>query len=719
MRSEQYGDPAFGLKTIQTIALLAYLHEKKGNIGPHLIIAPLSTIHSNWMNEFQTWLPSFGVVIYEGSKDSRQAIRKKYFTDISSFNVLLTTDAFAIKDNIYLRRLKWEYLIVDEAHRLKNPKSKLVHTLNRTDFRVKRRLALTGTPLQNDLNEVWALLNFLMPTIFHCPESFQSWFNAPLVQCGASTSFDVSNEEQLLIIDRLHKVLRPFLLRREKDEVSDEVPEKKEILLLCPLSGVQKLMYRDLDGEGRGQNVSIQLRKICNHPFLFCPLEDAYVDHSVYRTCGKFFMLRNILSKLYRTRHRVLIFSQMVKLLNVLEILLYTNGWRFLRLDGNTSSSDRRKRLADFNAPDSPYFVFILSTKAGGVGVNLQGADTVVLFDTDWNPQNDEQAQSRAHRLGQKRKVLTIRLVSPDTVEERIFNTAHVKLVCDDVVIKSGMYNDIDNDKDIERQESVRRIMEGGTSTSACTSPDAIGDTRAVNALICRSDEEKIIFEEIDNDEECMRLPGLILEEALPPCLLNWKRQARVSVPTAWDVWDSGASLDLRGVERRMRDRWGVIEGQSVRWICDDEMVQYYGKSLSKRDYLIHVADAVLYDLLRIDEYFPFYEIPVNVPLYSTVIKNPIALINIKNHIRQNGLQNEREFERWFEQISHNARLFNGTDHAIFHAALRLQGDASRRLMEKLSVYLDPVDDGGAVSHTQSTSDMHMSEDDSDSEHSS
>ncbi|KAH7649832.1 brahma like with a HSA domain [Cryptosporidium bovis] len=538
---------AMGLgKTVQTVSVLAHIYEKRGNRGPHLIIAPLSTLHGNWENEFNRWLPDFVKVIYEGNKEIRKQIRSKYMTGEAKFHVLLTTDAFIMKDKHYLRKFDWEYIIVDEAHRLKNPKSKLVQILN-NGFRAKHRLALTGTPLQNDLQEVWALLNYLMPSIFNSSDTFQQWFNEPLSSIKSTSRngpgsdsgivpLDISEEEQLLIVDRLHKVLRPFLLRREKIQVANEVPPKLEEILWCPLSGLQQHLYKELESnENSGPNVLMQLRKVCNHPFLFSTELQYPSDESIVRVCGKFVMLDSILPKLRAAGHRVLIFSQMTKLLTLLEIFLSLRNMKFLRLDGTTLSEDRQESLKLFNADDSPYFVFLLSTKAGGFGINLQSADTVILFDSDWNPQNDEQAQSRAHRIGQKREVLTLRFVTPDTVEERIMTTAGIKLDKDALIIKSGMYYDMYDGDDLEqkRKEKIQEILRKQRQKEVV---NCYYDSDRLNRILARSDKDLEIFERVDRMRKMCHIPGLIVDPILPPCLFDWKRHAKISKVTVENI---------------------------------------------------------------------------------------------------------------------------------------------------------------------------------------
>lgn len=378
-------------KTIQTIALLTYLMEYKSNNGPFLVVVPLSTI-SNWINEFNRWAPDIIKVVYRGLKEERRQIFKDEVEN-GRLNVLLTTYEYIMKDKGSLRKLTWQYIIVDEGHRMKNAKSKFAQTLG-TLYQSRHRILLTGTPLQNNLPELWALLNFLLPTIFSSVDTFDQWFNKPFAafrnqtseSAGSNDEASVLNEEErMLIVHRLHEVLRPFVLRRVKAEVLDELPEKVEKVLRCSLSGWQKKMYNSITRKGASDlggglnNAVMQLRKVCNHPYLF--LRDFHVDENLIRSSGKFELLDRMLPKLLAGGHRVLMFSQMVELMDFLEHFFNHRGFKYLRLDGNTSSEEREKRMATFNAKDSEIFIFLLSTRAGGLGLNLATADTVIIFD--------------------------------------------------------------------------------------------------------------------------------------------------------------------------------------------------------------------------------------------------------------------------------------------------------------------------------------------------
>lgn len=388
-------------KTIQTIALLCYIMEYKQNNGPFLIVVPLSTL-SNWINETHKWAPDMVTVVYRGTPATRKQIFKDEIEN-RQFNILFTTYEYIMKDKGLLRKVVWQYIIVDEGHRMKNVQSKFAQTLGSL-YQSKHRILLTGTPLQNNLPELWALLNFLLPSIFKSVETFDQWFNKPFSafkSSGNSSGGDdelaqLNQEERLLIIHRLHEVLRPFMLRRIKDQVLDQLPDKVEKVLRCDLSGWQKLLYKVIhekavlkedgswDKSGGVNNAIMQLRKVCNHPYLF--FNEYTIDEDLIRCSGKFELLNRMLPKLQAGGHRLLIFSQMTQVMTILERFLEYKGFRFLRLDGSTPADERERRMFMFNDPDSPYFVFLLSTRAGGLGLNLATADTVILFDSDWNP---------------------------------------------------------------------------------------------------------------------------------------------------------------------------------------------------------------------------------------------------------------------------------------------------------------------------------------------
>ncbi|XP_077050517.1 chromodomain-helicase-DNA-binding protein 2 isoform X1 [Siphateles boraxobius] len=427
-------------KTIQTISFLSYLFHQHQLYGPFIVVVPLSTLTS-WQREFETWAPDMNVVVYLGDVTSRKTIRDYEWihqqTKRIKFNALLTTYEILLKDKGVLGNINWAFLGVDEAHRLKNDDSLLYKTL--IDFRSNHRLLITGTPLQNSLKELWSLLHFLMPDKFESWEDFEDEHGK-----GRDNGYQ-----------SLHKVLEPFLLRRVKKDVEKSLPAKVEQILRVDMSAQQKQFYKwiltrnfkALSKGTRGSssgflNIVMELKKCCNHGFLIKQPEDGENDkvqehlQCLVRGSGKLVLLDKLLTRLRERGNRVLIFSQMVRMLDILADYLAMKRYPFQRLDGSIKGEIRKQALDHFNAEGSEDFCFLLSTRAGGLGINLASADTVVIFDSDWNPQNDLQAQARAHRIGQKKQVNIYRLVTKGTVEEDIIERAKKKMVLDHLVIQ-------------------------------------------------------------------------------------------------------------------------------------------------------------------------------------------------------------------------------------------------------------------------------------------
>jgi len=665
-------------KTIMTIALLAHLACEKGIWGPHLIVVPTSVM-LNWETEFLKWCPAFKILTYFGSAKERKYKRQGWMKS-NSFHVCITTYRLVIQDSKIFKRKKWKYLILDEAHLIKNWKSQRWQTL--LNFNSKRRILLTGTPLQNDLMELWSLMHFLMPHVFQSHQEFKDWFCNPIA--GMVEGQEKVNKE---VVDRLHNVLRPFILRRLKRDVETQLPMKHEHVIYCRLSKRQRNLYEDFIASAETQatlasanfigmlNVIMQLRKVCNHPDLFegrpivssfdmegiemqlssnicsilspdpfcsvdlsglgflftyldcsmtswesdeiqsiatparliehsttqnnlklirprfkhrkqslatnifeeiqkaifeerlneakerastiawwnslkcrkrpiysttlrklvtvthpvydiqcckenpvsydystkladivlspverfqkmidqvesfmfaipaarapspvcwcsksgtsvfidliykercsktllpllTPLRPAIVRRQLYFPdrrllqfdCGKLQQLAILLRRLKSEGHRALIFTQMTKMLDILEAFINLYGYTYMRLDGSTQPEERQTLMQRFNT-NPKIFLFILSTRSGGVGINLVGADTVIFYDSDWNPAMDQQAQDRCHRIGQTREVHIYRLISESTIEENILKKANQKRALDDLVIQSGGYN--------------------------------------------------------------------------------------------------------------------------------------------------------------------------------------------------------------------------------------------------------------------------------------
>uniref|UniRef100_A0A0N5APN4 Chromodomain-helicase-DNA-binding protein 1 n=1 Tax=Syphacia muris TaxID=451379 RepID=A0A0N5APN4_9BILA len=433
-------------KTIQGIAFLSALFHIHEVYGPFLVVVPLSTMAA-WQREFENWAHDLNVVTYMGDATSRDYIRQYEMFVAGSkrikVNVVLTTYEILLKDKTFLGAYDWAVLAVDEAHRLKNDESLLYRCL--FDFSTNFRLLITGTPLQNSLKELWALLHFIMPL------RFESW-----------SDFEREHHDSdHKAIASLHRKLEPFLLRRVKKDVEKSLPFMKlkrllkvEQILRVDMTAQQKQYYKwiltknykELSKGVKGSingfvNLIMELKKCCNHASLVRPYDNFEQGASarlqqLLKSSGKLILLDKLLCRLHETGHRVLIFSQMVMMLDIVQEYLQLRRFPSQRLDGSMRADLRKAALDHFNAEGSSDFCFLLSTRAGGLGINLATADTVIIFDSDWNPQNDLQAMSRAHRIGQKKQVNIYRLVTKGSVEEEIVERAKRKLVLDHLVIQ-------------------------------------------------------------------------------------------------------------------------------------------------------------------------------------------------------------------------------------------------------------------------------------------
>ena len=428
-------------KTLQTIAFLGYLRYVKGIDGPFLVIVPKSTLN-NWKREFNKWTPEVNAVVLHGDKDTRAEMLRDVVME-AKFDVLITSYEMVIREKSTLKKIAWQYIIIDEAHRIKNEQSALSQIIRL--FYSKNRLLITGTPLQNNLHELWSLLNFLLPDVFGDAEVFDEWFEQ-----------NNTEQDQEILVQQLHTVLNPFLLRRVKSDVEKSLLPKIETNVYVGMTDMQikwykSLLEKDIDavngavgkreGKTRLLNIVMQLRKCCNHPYLFEGAEPGppYTtdEHLVYNA-GKMIILDKLLKRLKEKGSRVLIFSQMSRMLDILEDYCYFRNFAYCRIDGSTPHEERIEAIDEYNSPQSEKFVFLLTTRAGGLGINLVTADTVVLYDSDWNPQADLQAMDRAHRIGQKKQVHVYRFVTENAIEEKVIERAAQKLRLDQLVIQQG-----------------------------------------------------------------------------------------------------------------------------------------------------------------------------------------------------------------------------------------------------------------------------------------
>jgi len=445
-------------KTIQVIGMIAHLRVMEVP-GPFLVVAPLATL-PNWVREFEKWLPSLPVCRYHGNAADREDMMANRLHPklkrSGTFPVIITSYEVAIKDEKKLNKIgEYTYLVVDEGQRLKNHRCTLIQSLKR--IKAANRLLLSGTPIQNNLDELWSLLNFVNPAIFDDLSVFQSWFgfrNIGQKNKNSTTEEAVVAEQRTnQTVTKLHEILRPFLLRRIKADVLTNLPPKKEVVVYAGMSKLQSgyaelidrgtirqiLMSQGIESARSLSQTNKQMnhRKNANHPFLFGEPIDAETGvhlgsahpQLLVRASGKFALLDRMLTRLHADGHQVLIFSQMTALLNVIEDYLLWRQWKYCRIDGSTKIDDRQRQMDVFNAEktngkggsrndgDDRHFVFLLSTRAGGLGINLATADTCIIFDSDWNPHQDAQAMDRCHRIGQNRPVAVYRLLTINTVD--------------------------------------------------------------------------------------------------------------------------------------------------------------------------------------------------------------------------------------------------------------------------------------------------------------
>ncbi|KAM7385038.1 hypothetical protein PAMP_001137 [Pampus punctatissimus] len=554
-------------KTIQCIAHIAMMIEKKV-MGPFLVVAPLSTL-PNWINEFKRFTPEVSVLLYHGPQPERAKLQKQIRRPQGSLSmcpVVVTSFEIAMIDRKFLQRFQWKYLIVDEGHRIKNLNCRLVRELKMLP--TDNKLLLTGTPLQNNLAELWSLLNFLLPEVFDDLKSFESWFDIDTL--GEAENVVAAEREQN-ILSMLHQILTPFLLRRLKSDVTLEVPPKKEVIVYAPLTNKQEALYTAvvnktigkmlgqekteapvvLTSNGRPkrrsrkvvdyseadedtpynlekylervrkeheqssppvldvqspldaqinvklQNILMLLKRCCNHPYLVeYPLDPATqefkIDEQLVQSSGKFLILDRLLPALKKRGHKVLIFSQMTSILDILMDYCYLRGFQYSRLDGSMSYDDRNENMTKFSE-DPEVFLFLLSTRAGGLGINLTAADTVIIFDSDWNPQADLQAQDRCHRIGQTKPVVVYRLVTANTIDQKILERASAKRKLEQMVIHKNKFKggraELNQAKScIDLDELMDLLKARGTEKEVKASRGKVISDKDLEILLDRSD---------------------------------------------------------------------------------------------------------------------------------------------------------------------------------------------------------------------------------------
>ncbi|KAL9186892.1 hypothetical protein ACHAXT_010612 [Thalassiosira profunda] len=448
-------------KTLQTIALICHLKENmEGFSGPSLVICPLSVLYS-WCNEVEKHAPSLKCFRFHSSDPAEREVQKNaMLQQILDYDIVVTTYEMAKNPAVtgLINRTYFNLCVLDEGHVIKSLTSQIGAAVRK--IHAGCRVILTGTPLQNNLVELYAILNYLYPQYFTTAEPFED-------------AFDIThNRIDPGMLLKANKLLKLFMIRRLKDEVEKLMPRKIETKILCPLSSSQVFWYKgflmnEIEGlvkltdageddedamRGKGtmlRNLIIQLRKVCLHPYLFDFAEASIKDTSceeLVATSGKLAVLDKLLRSLFKNGHRTCIFSQFVSMLNIIEDYCILRGWKYCRFDGGTPRAQRNHIINQFNAPNSDTFIFLMSTRSGGLGLNLQTADTCILYDSDWNPQPDLQAMARVHRIGQKKTVHVYRLLCGGTIEERMVERAEKKLYLDQMVNRGATNKNIDEE---------------------------------------------------------------------------------------------------------------------------------------------------------------------------------------------------------------------------------------------------------------------------------
>ncbi|KAK7051471.1 chromatin remodeling complex Adenosinetriphosphatase [Paramarasmius palmivorus] len=498
-------------KTLQTISFLAYLKHYREIKGPHLIVVPKSTLQ-NWKREFEKWTPDFKVVVLTGSAEERQTIIQEQLMT-QDFEVCVTSYEICLIEKGSLKKFSFEYIVIDEAHRIKNVDSILSQVVRA--FMSRGRLLITGTPLQNNLQELFSLLNFICPEIFSNYEDLDSFLHKD------SADQEAEEEKSKKVVEALHKILRPFLLRRVKADVEKNLLPKKEINIYVGLTEMQRKWYRsvlekDIDavngltgkkeGKTRLMNMVMQLRKVTCHPYLFDGAEPGppyTTDEHLIENSGKMIVLDKLLKSMKAKGSRVLIFSQMSRVLDILEDYCLFREYKYCRIDGSTAHDDRILAIDEYNKPGSEKFIFLLTTRAGGLGINLTTADVVVLYDSDWNPQADLQAMDRAHRIGQTKQVYVFRFITEGSVEERMLERAAQKLRLDQLVIQQGRTQQT---KAANKEELLEMITHGAEKIINSSDELVINDD--IDAIIQRGEErtselntkyQDLTFEDLNN----------------------------------------------------------------------------------------------------------------------------------------------------------------------------------------------------------------------------
>ncbi|XP_076303879.1 DNA excision repair protein ERCC-6 isoform X2 [Lasioglossum baleicum] len=489
-------------KTVQIIAFLAGLDCSEllsdggrfRGLGPSIIVCP-ATLMEQWVKHFHDWWPILRVVILHQSGTYNGDL-EYLLHSLKSGGILITSYSGILNHKDLLIANRWHYVILDEGHKIRNPQAKVSKAVK--EFSTPHRLLLTGSPMQNSLKELWSLFDFILPGKLGTLPAFLEHCVSPITRGGYANASALQEATALQVATMLKDAITPYMLRRTKNDVQHHVtlPEKNEQVLFCSLTEEQKKLYKNYL---RSEDVSFilheryhtesgryrarllialsALRKICNHPDLFLftsPIdseedvdlsEESLDKFGCWKRSGKMTVVRSLLKIWKQQAHRVLLFTQGRQMMHVLESLVQNEEYKYLRMDGTTPMSQRQETIRLFNN-DSSYFVFLLTTRVGGLGVNLTGADRVIIYDPDWNPATDAQARERAWRIGQNKRVTVYRLITAGTIEEKIYHRQIFKLLLSNKVLEDPRQRRLFKTSDLVELFNLNESIDGHPSES-------------------------------------------------------------------------------------------------------------------------------------------------------------------------------------------------------------------------------------------------------------
>ncbi|XP_014212607.1 DNA excision repair protein ERCC-6-like [Copidosoma floridanum] len=492
-------------KTVQLIAFLAGLDcsdlltdgGRFRGLGPTLIICP-ATLLEQWVQHFHEWWPTFRVVMLHHSSTFVGDI-EDLLQSLKVGGILVTSYSGVLIHKELIVKFKWHYVILDEGHKIRNPEAKVTKVVKK--FLTPHRILLTGSPMQNSLKELWSLFDFILPGKLGTLPVFMEHCAGPITRGGYANASRLQEATALQVATMLKNAITPYMLRRTKYDVQHHVqlPDKNEQVLFCSLTEEQKQLYsqylrsddvsyvlheRREGGMYRARLLVAltALRKICNHPDLFLYSDqrqtfeeeeeeaDLEIDESEmnkfghWKRAGKMTVVRSLLKIWKKQGHRVLLFTQSRLMMHVLEGLVQKEKYTYLRMDGTTPMGQRQLTISKFNA-DPSFFVFLLTTRVGGLGVNLTGADRVIIYDPDWNPATDAQARERAWRIGQDKNVTVYRLITAGTIEEKIYHRQVFKILLSNKVLEDPRQRRLFHTTDLTELFNLNSLISGNSES--------------------------------------------------------------------------------------------------------------------------------------------------------------------------------------------------------------------------------------------------------------